>query len=177
MLTHLLQRLHINSDIDAEFFYWKDHFQLSVWTAALFAAGTSAMIAIWPEGSGNQQMREFARDVWTLFAELAFWFGFLCGLLWAAAKRMGAGLSGTLPWQPAHRLSSRSVVARRLGQAGCCFAFGGSFLWFVQQMARYTDAYMAAQLHRLTPLTQACLTSAVVFGALTIMMRERVKER
>ncbi|RZI44410.1 hypothetical protein EGT07_03040 [Herbaspirillum sp. HC18] len=177
MLTHLLQRMHINNDADAEFSYWKDQFLLSVWIAALFAAATGAMIAVWPEGAGNAQMRTFARDVWTLFAELAFWFGFLCGLLWGAAKRLGAGLSGTLPWQPAHRLSPRSAAGRLLGQVACCFAFGGLFLLLTQQMAGFADAQMAALTAGLTPLVQACLASAAVLAALAIMSRERTKKQ
>jgi len=172
-MFHLLQQLHINDDVDAEFEFWKTEFVHAIGLAVLFTAAAGVMIALWPEDSGNAQVRAFVRDLWTLFIELGFWFGFLVGLLWSGAKRVGAGMAGTLPWQTARQLSPRAGVARRLGQAACCFAFGGMLLWFAQQLARFGDTTAAAALHALAPFAQISLTSALVFGVMTLALRDR----
>ncbi|HYD96970.1 MAG TPA: hypothetical protein VEC01_16700 [Noviherbaspirillum sp.] len=171
MMLDLLQRLPVNQDVDAEFSYWKAQFLLAAGLALAFTAAGGALIAFWPEGSGSAAVRAFVREMWTLFIELAFWLGFVVGLLWAAAKRIGASMAGTLPWQPAQRLSPRVSAARLLGQTACCLAFGGVLLWFTQQLARFGDAAVAAWLHGLSPLTQGCFAAAVVLTVMALALR------
>lgn len=161
---------------DAEFSFWKDHFLLSAWIAAGFGLGAAIMIVLWPEGSGDPEIRDFVRLVWTAFIELAFWFGFLLGLLWGAARRIGSGLSGTLPWQPAHQLSARSVASRLSGQVACCCLFGALFLWLTQQFAPMTNGAIAQLLHSLQTVTQFGFAAAVMLAFLALVLQERVKQ-
>ncbi len=172
MAASFLQRLGINGDVDAEFLYWKSHFLISVWIATGSAVAAGIMIAIWPEGSGSMDVRDFVRSVWTLFAECAFWFGFLAGLLWAAAKRIGSRLARTLPWQPVRQLSSRAATARFFGQWAAGFALAGIFLWITQQFGSVVDASVAGIFSALEPVTDACFGSAGIFAIIVLFRRE-----
>ncbi|HJV73603.1 MAG TPA: hypothetical protein VJ654_05235 [Noviherbaspirillum sp.] len=172
MVLDFLKRLNINEDVDAEFNYWKDQFLVSVWMATGFALAIGTMIAFWPIDSGNAELRNFVRDFWTLFIECAFWFGFLLGLLWGAAKRIGSGLSATLPWQSIEQLSSRAATARFFGQWASGLALGGIFLWLTQQFGSRADAYVASLFAFLTPLITACLVSSAIFAGFAIIRRE-----
>lgn len=115
MKTNLLQHLAINDDVDAEFSYWKSQLLFAAAIATGFAIAAGIAIGLWPQGSGNAEMRDFVRNLWTLFVECAFWLGFLLGLLRGAAKRIVASLSGTLPWQSARPRPQRAVSARFFG--------------------------------------------------------------
>lgn len=173
MMLDLFKRLNINEDVDAEFNYWKERFLFSVWSAIAFTLATATMILFWPNGSGSSELRNFVRDFWTLFIECAFWFGFLLGLLWGAAKRIGSSLSATLPWQSMDQLSSRAATARFFGQWASGLALAGIFLWLTQQLGARADANLASFFAFLTPLITACFTSSAIFAGIAIVRRER----
>ena len=172
MTARFLQHMAINDDVDAEFLYWKNQFLFSAYAATGSAVTVGIMIALWPEGTGNAEVREFVRNLWTLFAECAFWFGFLAGLLWAAAKRIGSGLARTLPWQPARQLSPRATTARFFGQWAASFALAGIFLWITAQFGSAVDASVAGMFAALTPFIDACFGSAAIFATITLIRRE-----
>jgi hypothetical protein len=171
MNTMSLRRLAINEDVDAEFGYWKSQLLFSAWTATGSAVAVCAAIAFWPPGSGNPELRSFALQFWTLLAECAFWFGFLLGLLWGAARRLGAALAGSLPWQPLQRRDRRAVFSRFCGQGGVGFAMAGAFIWLAWRLAPLADAEIAWSDP--TPLTQVCLGVAAVLGVAAAITRNR----
>lgn len=160
--------------LDAEFHFWKAHFVSAIWTALAFAIITGVLIACWPAGMGDVQFRAFVREVWPPFAEFALWFGFLMGLLWAAARRIGCALAGTVPWEKPK--DARSSVAHRfLGQAACCLAFGAASLWMAQQFVVHMDGDHSALLRMLTQAVHTGFALAGIAGVLTIgarVMRE-----
>lgn len=164
----------INEDVEAEFFFWKKHFIISIWMAVGTALSAAFLIAVWPPGSGNSELRDFARQIWPLFVECAFWLGFLLGLLWGAAKRAGSALSGTLPWQPHQRLSARAATSRQFGQWAMFTALAGCLLWISLQFGTPGQASTAAFFSTLTLLMHTCLWSAAVFGVIAIAGRERL---
>lgn len=172
-MTNPLRWLAINDDVDAEFIYWKDEFLFSSLTATGFGIGTAVLIALWPPGAGNPELRAFARDFWTLIAECAFWLGFLLAMLWGAAKRIGSGLSGILPWQPRHRLTRQAALLRWSGQWACWFALMSLFLWITLQVAKSAVAGLAALLPVLVPLTQVSLLLAAALATVAVAGRER----
>lgn len=173
MFTNPLRHLAINENVDAEFEYWKSQLVHAAWTATGFAVAACGVIAFWPQGSGDPELRGFARQFWTLFAECAFWSGFLLGLLWGAAKRLGAALAGTLPWQPPQQLGNRAATARVFGQAAVGFAMAGVFLWITGRLARLGEAGAAMSWFDPVPLMQACAGAAVVFAAVAVIGRDR----
>ena len=173
MVLDFLARLNINEDVDAEFNYWKEQFLFSVWTAIGFALATGILIILWPDGIGNSELRNFVRDFWTLFIECVFWLGFLLGLLWGAAKRIGSSLSATLPWQSIHQISPRAATARFFGQWASCLALAGIFLWLTQQLGSRADAYVASLFSFLTPLITTCFVSSAIFSGVAVIRRER----
>lgn len=163
----------INDDVGAEFSYWKSQFVFSLWMATGFAVGAGMLILIWPPGSGSSQLRAFVRDFWPLFVECAFWLGFLIGLLWGAAKRLGSGLSGIFPWQPRDRLSRKAVIARLSGQWASCLALAGIFLWITQKFIAASNVGMATLSADLTPLVQACLLAGAALATVALIGREQ----
>jgi len=177
MRTDFLQWLHINEDVDAEFTYWKNHFLISAWMAAGFAVGAGAMIALWPAGFGNPELRGFARGIWPLFVECAFWLGFLLGLLWAAAKRMGSGLAGVLPWEPRRRLTRTSALVRGCGQAAGGIGLLGVVLWMTSHcVSAFAGAEMAALLPVFGLLTRLCFGLAALGIIATVAGRHAMQD-
>lgn len=175
-MTNPLQRLAINDDVEAEFSFWKSHFLLSVWMATGSALVAGTLIALWPQDAGSAELRSFVRQVWPLFVECAFWLGFLLGLLWGAAKRLGCGLSGTLPWQPRQQMSRRTATARLFGHWASGLALAGMFLWIAAQLAHLAppgDDSPAVFLSALQPLAQASFWCAALFATATLAIRIR----
>lgn len=164
----------INEDVEAEFSFWKKHFVISIWVAVGTAFSVAFLIAFWPAGSVNDELRDFARQIWPLFVECAFWLGFLLGLLWGAAKRAGSALSGTLPWLPPQLLSARAAASRQFGQWAMFTALAGCLLWISVQFGTPGQASTAAFFSTLTLLMHTCLWSAAVFGIVAIAGRERL---
>lgn len=153
--------------LEAEFLFWKAQFVLSLWIAATFAAVTGVLIAFWPAGMGDAQLRAFVREVWPPFVEFALWFGFLIGLLWAAARRIGCAFAGTVPWEKTE--DTRPFAARRfLGQAACCLAFGASLLWMAQQLTLHIGGDYSGLLQLLAQAVRGGFALAGVCGLLAI---------
>lgn len=153
--------------LEAEFQFWKTQFVSSTWMAVGFAVVTGVLIALWPPGVGDSELRAFAREVWPPFVEFALWFGFLVGLLWAAAQRIGCALAGTVPW--ARPDAARPLAVRRyLGQGACCLAFGASFLWAAQQFVMHMGADHGALLQLIRLAVQTGFLFAGVCGLLAI---------
>ncbi|HZW20731.1 hypothetical protein [Noviherbaspirillum sp.] len=153
--------------LNAEFNFWKDHFLRSAWLAVGSGVGMGLILLFWPAGSGNDEVRSFARQLWTAFVECGFWLGFLVGLFWAASRRIGCALAGTVPW--ASPESGRMQgIARIFGQSGCAAAFISGLLWlaiyFVHQLAP-TDHALTTMLIQ---LVYTGWTSAGVFVLLAI---------
>jgi hypothetical protein len=169
MEMNFLQRLAVNDDATAELYYWKDQLLLAVCSAAGFVVATVVAIGFWPPDSGNPELRTFVRQFWSVFVECALWLGFLFGLLWGAAKRLGCGLAGSLPWQPL--LTRRAVITRYCGQAAASFALAAAFLWIVQQLGGLADAGTAMMFTRLAPLTSVCLGLAALCAIAAIIGR------
>jgi hypothetical protein len=171
MATNSLHWLAINDDASAEFDYWKGQLLFSL---ALAAGGVLAMLAaisLWPAGSGNPELRAFVREFWSLFVECAFWLGLLLGLMWGAARRLGCGLAGSLPWQPAAQLSQTAVIARNCGQAAACLALAAVFLAGVQLLGVVAGGSALPLFSWLAPLTPACLWLAAFFALAAIAGR------
>lgn len=153
--------------LEAEFLFWKSQFVLSIWIAAAFAVITGVLIAVWPVDIGDAQFRAFVREMWPPFVEFALWFGLLIGLLWAAARRIGCALAGTVPWEKPD--DARQIVTQRLlGQVACCLAFGASSLWMAQQFVLHMDGDHSTLLQLLTQAVRAGFVLAGVSGLLTI---------
>jgi hypothetical protein len=172
MAPNSLQWLAINDDASAEFEYWKGQLLFSLALAAGCVLAMLAAISLWPAGSGDPELRAFVREFWSLFIECAFWLGFLIGLMWGAARRLGCGLAGSLPWQPAAQLSRPAVIARHCGQAAACLALAAVFLAGVQQLGVVTGGAAALSLFSsLAPLTPACLWLAAFFALAAIAGR------
>lgn len=175
-MTSPLRHLAINDDVEAEFSFWKSHFLLSAWMAAGFALVGGTLIAIWPQDAGSAELRGFVQRVWPLFVEFAFWLGFLLGLLWGAARRLGCGLSGTLPWQPRQQMSKGTATARLFGHWASGLALAGLFLWIAARLAQLVppgDDGPAFFLAALQPLAQASFWCAALFAAATLALRLR----
>ncbi|GAB3553151.1 hypothetical protein GCM10027343_39620 [Noviherbaspirillum agri] len=164
----------INEDVEAEFSFWKEHFVFSIWTAVSAAVAVAFLIAVWPQGSGNNELRDFARQIWPLFVECAFWLGFLLGLMWGAAKRAGSALSGTLPWFPRQRLSARAAASRQFGQWAMFAALASCFLWISVQFEPPGQASTASLFSALSLLMHTCLWFAAVFAIGAVAGRERL---
>jgi len=164
----------INEDVDAEFSFWKTQFVHSAWTAVVTALTVALLIAVWPEGSGNAELRGFARQIWPLFVECGFWLGFLLGLLWGAAKRAGTLLSGTLPWLPRHQLSARAAATRHFGQWAIFAALAASFLWVSVQFRMPGEPSTAPFFTGLTLLMNTCLWFAAMFSVAAVAGREHI---
>ncbi|HZW11587.1 MAG TPA: hypothetical protein VFF81_00155 [Noviherbaspirillum sp.] len=164
----------INEDVEAEFSFWKKHFVLSIWIAVGAALAVAFLIAVWPPGSGNAELRDFARQIWPLFVECAFWLGFLLGLMWAAAKRAGSALSGTLPWLPRRLLSARAAASRQFGQWAMFTALASCLLWISIQFRTPEQAGTAAFFSTLSLLMQTCLWFAAMFAIAAVAGRERL---
>lgn len=171
MATDFLQRLGINEDVDAEFSYWKRQLVFTAWMGIGFAVGTGALIALWPAGIGDPAVRDFARTIWVLLVEFSFWLGFLGGLLWGGAKRIGSALSGVLPWLPAQRLKPKDIQARFFGQWAACFALAGISLWLAHAVASLASASLSGLLLALEPLTQACFVLAAIGAVAALACR------
>lgn len=153
--------------LEAEFLFWKAQFVLSLWIAVTFAVMTGVLIAFWPPGLGDAELRAFVREVWPPFVEFALWFGFLIGLLWAAARRIGCALAGTVPWEMTD--DGRPFAARRfLGQAAVCLAFGASLLWMAQQFSLHVDGVHSSLLQLLAQSVRAGFSLASVCALLAI---------
>jgi hypothetical protein len=164
----------INEDLDAEFSYWKTQFVVSAWAAVGTAIAMALLIAAWPQGTRYSELHDFARQIWPLFVECAFWLGFLLGLLWGAAKRAGSMLSGTLPWKPRNQMSTRAATARQFGHWAIFTALAGSFLWISLQFPLPAEASTASFFSALALLMQTCLWSAAVFALIAIAGREHL---
>jgi hypothetical protein len=160
MKTDFLQHLAINDDATAELHFWKDQLLLAVCSAAGFVLAALAAIAFWPPDSGNPELRAFVRQFWSLFIECALWLGFLLGLLWGAARRLGCALAGSLPWQPPP--GRRAAIVRGSGQAGACFALAALLLSIFRQLPGLAEAGTAPLLAALAMLTPACLGLAAL---------------
>lgn len=171
MATDFLQRLAINDDVDAEFSYWKSQLVFTAWVGVGFGVAAAALIALWPAGIGDPELRDFARTIWVLLVEFAFWFGFLAGLLWGGAKRLGSALSGVLPWLPAQRLKPKDVQARFFGQMAAAFTLAGISLWLSHAVATPAAAALSGLLHVLASLAQACFVLAVVTATAALACR------
>ena len=149
--------------LEAEFSFWKTQFLQSTWIAAGGAVLAGALILSWPAGMGNLQLRTFVREVWPPFIECALWFGFLVGLLWAAARRIGCALAGTVPW--AQPVPSRPIVVRCfLGQGACCLVFTASLLWIVRGFLPQLGGDQSTLMHLLTQAIDAGFLFAGIFG-------------
>lgn len=162
----------INDDVDAEFDYWKAEFVFSAWMAVGFGVAAGVLIAMWPQAAGDAEVRAFVRSLWTLFVECAFWLGFLLGLLWGAAKRLGSALSGVLPWQPRHRMTKRMAIARRAGQWGCWFALTGACLWIAVQFTAAVSGAVVQLASALASLAYICFALAAIGTAIALAGRE-----
>lgn len=171
MATDFLQRLAINDDVDAEFSYWKSQLVFTAWMGVGFAVAAGLFISLWPAGVGDPLLRDFARTFWVLLVEFAFWFGFLAGLLWGGAKRLGSALSGVLPWLPAQKLKPRDVQARFFGQWAACFALAGISLWLADAIATLAAASLSSLLFVLGPLTQVCFVLAAISAVAALARR------
>jgi hypothetical protein len=139
----------------SEFEFWKSSFLRAAGLAVCTGVAAGVFILLWPAGSGNQELRTFARQLWTAFVECGFWFGFLVGLLWAASRRLGCALAGAVPWAPADEDRMRGL-ARTFGQTGCATAFGSLLLWLA--------AYFIHQLNPLDPAVSALLIQLLYAG-------------
>lgn len=173
MRADRLRWLTINDDVDAEFEYWKQEFLFSAWMAVGFGAMAGVLIGLWPQGTGASELRAFMRGFWPLFVECAFWLGFLLGLLWGAAKRIGSGLSGVLPWQPRHRLTKQAAIARWAAQWASWFALTGACLWTAAQFAGTVSGNIAQLVSTLTSLAQICFVLAASGAVVAIAARAR----
>lgn len=174
MATNFLRHVAINDDVDAEFSYWKSQLVLSAWTAVAFAVAAGFLIAAWPPGVGDPELRAFARHIWTLLVECAFWLGFFLGLMWAGAKRFGSSLAGTLPWQPANVIGPRLAGARLLGQNAVAFLMAGMGIGITRQFALLADPGMMQFLNALSGVTLVCFLLAAVLAMAAISGRRRV---
>lgn len=175
MAMDFLQRLAINDDVDAEFSYWKSQLVNTARMGTGFAVAAAALVALWPAGIGDPALRDFARTIWVLLVEFAFWFGFLAGLLWGGAKRLGSALSGVLPWLPARRLKPKDVQARFFGQTAAGFTLAGISFWLSHAVATPAAASLPGLLLVLGSLTQACLVLAVVAAIATLACRRKIE--
>lgn len=134
-------------------------------------------ILLWPAGSGSAELRSFMRQLWPAFVECGFWLGFLVGLLWAASRRIGCALVGTVPWSPPDANRFRAV-ARLFGQAGCTTASGSVLLWvaiyFVDQLGSASPALMTT----LMQLVHTGCASAALFllVALVLGLGARIRQ-
>jgi hypothetical protein len=173
MTKNPLQWIAINDDVNAEFDFWKRRLLVSVWTATAFAVATGMAIALWPPGSGSEQLRRFALDVWPMFVEAAFWLGFLFGLLWSAALRLGSGLSGILPWVPSHQISRTEATTRMLAQCAGGLGLAGVFLLITQPFALQLHASVPNLPATLILLMKVCFGLAGVLAVLAVGVRVR----
>ncbi|OWW21048.1 hypothetical protein [Noviherbaspirillum denitrificans] len=147
--------------LEAEFQFWKSQLVMSAWIGVAFAVAGGMLIAGWPVGVGDAQVRAFVQETWPPFVEAAFWTGFLTGFLLAAARRMGCALAGTVPWK-----KPTSPVRRYLGQTACCLGFGAISLWGAQQFVFHMAADQSALLHM---LSQAVHTGFVLAGVCLLL--------
>lgn len=152
-----------------EFDYWKAHFLCSAWLAAGAGFAMGLLILLWPAGVGSPDVRSFVRQLWTAFVECGFWLGFLIGLLWAASRRVGCALAGTLPWAQTNENRLRNF-ARMFGQTGCIAACGSCLLWlaiyFVVQLVPAGHTLMAT----LIKLVYTGWVSAGLFVLLSVVL-------
>ena len=156
--------------LTSEFDFWKSHFLGSAWLAAGSGIAMGLLILLWPAGMGNQEVRSFAQQLWPAFVECGFWLGFLVGLLWAASRRIGCALAGTVPWAIVDEHRTRAA-ARLFGQVGCATGFGSALLWvalyFIYQLAPADGLFLGAVIQ----LAYAGWASAGVFVLLAVVLR------
>lgn len=67
----LLDRLPINSDVDAEFHYWAGQLRGAVIAALVVALGCGAGIALLPEGTDSVDGYGFMKAHWPHLVEIA----------------------------------------------------------------------------------------------------------
>ena len=158
-----------DEQLTAEFEFWKSHFLYSVAAATACAATGGLLIAACPQDVGSAQLRDFARQLWPAFVEVAFWFGFLIGLLWAASRRMGSGLAGTVPWS-----RNKTPAAAIFGQAGCGLFFGAGLLWVAMHFVRQLGEGAVDLLHTLAQLVNAGFVTSGICILIAIAGRLRL---
>lgn len=173
MASSLLERLAINEDVEAEFLYWKKQFVSAAWTAVGFAVATGLAIAAWPTGTGDPEMRAFARHFWTLLAECMFWLGFLLGLLWAGAKRFGSAFSGTLPWQSKREIGRGLSRARLFGQWAVGLFLLGVGFWLTGKFVLMAGTDVMSALPVLEAMTGSSFMGAALCGFGAVFERKR----
>ena len=154
--------------LTAEFEFWKDNFLSSACLATVFAVVTGVLILLWPLNLGNHEVRTFVHQLWPFFVECGFWLGFLVGLLWAASRRIGCALAGTVPWIRTD--ASRNIsIARVFGQTGCALAFGSCLLWVAITFVHRLDTTDYALTNTLVQLVYTSFASAGVFALLAVV--------
>jgi hypothetical protein len=163
--------------LGSEFDFWKSQFLRSAGLAVGSGIGIGLLILTWPAGSGDQELRSFVRQIWTAFVECGFWLGFLVGLLWAASRRIGCALAGTVPWAAADDNRQRTF-ARILGQAGCALAFGSGLAWFALYFVSQLGSSGQTLLATLIQLVYTGWASAGLFllAAVVLGLVARMRE-
>ena len=114
----LLDRLPLNTDVEAEFHYWTGQLRGAVVTALVVAVACGAAITLLPGRAEDPDGYGFMKAHWPHLLEVAFWFGLLVGLVWSAAKRLGGALAGSLPWKPEADCCEQESSARLFGGWG-----------------------------------------------------------
>lgn len=161
---------NINEDADAELRYWMNGLFAALGAGVAFAllAGGAAWLGADAEGDDGAR---FVHDFWPWLVECAFWFGMLLGMLWSAGRRIGSGLAGSLPWQPANGL--RDAFGRRCAQGAAFAALLAFAAWFTGAMAAASGAFPAALVAGLDVVASAALAAAGGLAAAALALRLR----
>lgn len=165
-----ISRWKINEDIDGELCYWVRALLAALRLGALLALACGLLVAALP--AADDPASEFARGFWPWLVECAFWLGMLLGMLWAAGKRIGASLAGTLPW--IETADERIATGRLFGQWAAFTALAGFCVWLAGKVAVAAGMPgMAGLIAGLDPLATACWLSALLFVLVTGASRVR----
>ncbi|MBK7899971.1 MAG: hypothetical protein KA603_09065 [Azonexus sp.] len=169
----LLDRLPLNTDVEAEFHYWTGQLRGAVVTALVVAVACGAAITLLPGRAEDPDGYGFMKAHWPHLLEVAFWFGLLVGLVWSAAKRLGGALAGSLPWKPEADCCEQESSARLFGGWGMFLALAGSLFWLAHQIALVAGGPADGLQATLAPLWMASLATAPVLLAAAWYHRPR----
>lgn len=164
-------RWAINEDAESELRFWVNALVTAVGLGVFSAVASGIFITVLPPGEAGSGLA-FAHSFWPYLVECAFWLGMFLGLLWGAARRLGAALAGTLPWQELGE--GRVATGRQFGQWAACAALGGFFLWLMKAVAVAGGMQaMALFAAGFAPLISAAWLAAGVFALVAVASRRR----
>lgn len=164
-------RWSINEDADSELRFWMKEGVEALRLAMVFGVASGIAIACLPEGEEGSALA-FVRAMWAYLVECAIWLGMFVGLLWGAAKRIGAALAGTLPWQELK--DERRATGRLFGQWAAFAALAGFFVWLTREVAVAAGMQaMALFAAGFTPMMYACWLTAGLFALVAAASRRR----